>query len=202
METARRLGVRSAALFDELGSVSLKLRDQKAALAAYEQLLAAKPPADLASKVRTIRGWISAGYGDPPHLEGARADFAEAVRLAPAHANAHAGLGYLAALRRASSEAKGAAAQALWHGDQNYSVLHNVACIYAELSKVETAQDQQDKDMALDVLRRAVTLCRQRGDGNLEIVAIKADSSLQVLSDRPEFHDLIQESNRNAGTRP
>ena len=183
-------------------SVSLDSGDQTAALAVYEQCLATKPAADQASRVHTIRGWIDAGYGDPLRLAQVRMEFAEAIHLDRAHADAHAGLGYLATLRREPSEAKGTAAQALRHGDHNSAVLHNVACIYAELSKVEAAQDQQDKDMALELLRRAMALCRQRGDDNREIGAIKADSALMVLSDRPEFHDLVNGSNRNAGTGP
>jgi serine/threonine protein kinase/tetratricopeptide (TPR) repeat protein len=193
MLEAIRKGDRSAELFEELGSVWLALGNPNATMGAYGQCLATKPPAKLASKVHTMRGWLYVmGFGDPPHQERAHKDFAEAVRLDPTHADAHAGLGFLAALERAPSEAKGRAAQALWHADQNYAVLHNVACIYAELSKVETAQAQQDKDMSMDLLRLAVTLCRQGGNGNNEIAAIKGDATLNVLSDRQDYQDLIK----------
>jgi tetratricopeptide (TPR) repeat protein len=170
------------------------------ALQIDQQALANTPAVDLAVWVHTKRGWIHVGYGDPPHLSRAREDFAEAVRLKPAHADAHAGLGFLAALRRSASEAKGQAALALWQGADKYLLLHNVACIYAELSRVETDQARQDTDTAMDLLRRAVALCRRGGEGNREIDWIKGESSLKVLSNRQDFQDLIEGSSKNGGT--
>jgi len=202
LETARRLGNRSAELFDDLGSVAHELQDRAAELAAYEQALAAKPPADLAVKVHTKRGWIYAEYVDQPRRDQARADFAAAIRLDRAHADAHAGLGYLAALGRSSSEAKGEAALALWHRRHEYLLLHNVACIYAVLSQVETAEARQDADLAMDLLRSAVALCQEVGEGNREIGWIKGDPALKVLSNRQDFHDLIEGTNQNAGKGP
>ena len=200
LATAGRMGHRTALLFDDLGSVSERLGDRGTALAAYEQALAMTPAADLAVKVRTKRGWIHVESGDRPHLDRAREDFAEAVRLEPAHADAHAGLGFVAALRRSASEAKGEAALALWKGAHEYLLLHNVACIYAELSRVETDQSRQDTDTAMDLLRRAVALCRQGGEDDREIDLIKRDSSLKVLSNRQDFRDLIEGTNKNRGT--
>jgi tetratricopeptide (TPR) repeat protein len=202
LETALRMGCRMAELFDDLGSVAHKLGDRNTALAAYEQALAAKPPKDLAVKVHTKRGWIYAEFGDLPHRERSREDFAAAVRLEKSHADAHAGLGFLAALGRSSSEAKGEAALALWHGAGEYLLLHNVACIYAELSRVETDQAQQDQDIAMDLLGRAVALCRQGGEGHFEIDCVKGDPSLQVLSDRQDFRDLTKGTNDNSGNGP
>ena len=194
LDTALRAGVHTAELFDDLGSVAHLMRDSGTALAAYEQALATKPPVDLAVRVHTSSGWIFTGVGDPPHLDRAREDFAEAVRLDRTHADAHAGLGFLAALGRSSSEAKGEAALALWHGAHEYKLLHNVACIYAELSRVEAGQAQQDADTAMDLLRRAVALCRQGGEGNREIGWIKQEqeASFKVLSGRPDFQVLIE----------
>lgn len=199
LETAHRMGHRTAELFDDLGTVSHHLGNRSMELAAYEQALAARPSTALAVKVHTKRGWIYAEGGNLPNWERARADFAEAVRLDRAHADAHAGLGFVAALRRSSNEAKGEAALALWHGGHEYLLLHNVACIYAMLSRVETGQAQQDTDTAMDLLRRAVALCRQGGDGDVEIDWIKREASFKVLSDRPDFHDLIEGTTKNAG---
>ncbi len=195
LETAIRMGRRSAELFDDLGSVMQRLQERDAALAAYEQSLATKPPADLAVKVHTKRGWIYVLEVDPPRPDRAGRDFAEAVRLDPAHADAHAGLGYLAALRRSASEAKGEAALALWHGSHEYLLLHNVAGIYAELSRVEQGQAQQDADMAVGLLGCAAALSREVGEANLEIATIKADPALRVLSNRADFHALIEGTN-------
>jgi len=202
LETARRMGRRDAELFDDLGSVAHRLGDRSTALAAYEQSLAAQPPKELAAKVHTKRGWINADYDDLPHRDRAREEFAVAIRLDRSHADAHAGLGFLAALRRSSSEAKGEAALALWHGRDEYLLLHNVACIYAVLSQVENGQVRQDKDIAMDLLRRAVTLCQQAGEGNREIGCIKGDSALKVLSDRQDFRDLIDGTSTDAGKGP
>jgi tetratricopeptide (TPR) repeat protein len=193
LETARRMGRRDAELFDDLGSLAHRLGDRTRALAAYDQALAAQPSRELAVKVHTKRGWINADYGDLPHRERAREDFAAAIRLDRSHADAHAGLGFLAALGRSSSEAKGEAALALWHGAQEYLLLHNVACIYAELSRVETGQAQQDEDMAMDLLGQAVTLCHRAGDGSTETKNIRGDLSLHVLSSRDDFRKLVME---------
>jgi tetratricopeptide (TPR) repeat protein len=195
LERSLRMGRRTADLFDDLGSAAHKLRDRGTALAAYEQAVAAKPSKELAMKVLTKRGWIYAEVGDQPHRARARQDFAAAVRLDRAHADAHAGLGFLAALERSASEAKGEAALALWHGSGEYLLLHNVACIYAELSRVETDQAQQNGDIAMKLLGRAVALCRQGGDANFEIDCIKGDRSLSVLSGRQDFRELVEGTN-------
>ena len=202
LETARRMGLRSAELFDDLGSVAQRLGEWDAALGAYEQALATNPPAGIAVMVRTKRGWIYAQSLDPPQVDRAREDFAEAVRLDPAHADAHAGLGYLAALRGSSSEAKGEAAQALWHGADEYLLVHNVACIYATLSQDDKGQVKQDQDMAMDYLRRAVELCRESGEGDAEIGNINWDTSLKVLETHQGWRDLIEGAKKNARTGP
>jgi serine/threonine protein kinase/tetratricopeptide (TPR) repeat protein len=200
LERALRMGHRTAQVFDDLGSLAHKLGDRNTELGAYEQVLSAEPSNELAVKVHTKRGWINCEYGDLPHRERARADFAAAVRLDRSHADAHAGLGFLAALERSSGEAKGEAALALWHGANEYLLLHNVACIYAELSRVETGQGQaqQNGDIAMALLGRAVALCRQVGDGNFEIECIKGDRSLSVLSGRQDFRELIVGANGRA----
>jgi serine/threonine protein kinase/tetratricopeptide (TPR) repeat protein len=200
LERAFRMGYRAADLFDDLASVAHRLGEGATALAAYERGLAAKPSTELAVKILTKRGWIYAQIGDGPHRERARADFAAAVRLEKSHADAHAGLGFVAALRRLPSEAKGEAGLALWHGAGEYLLLHNVACIYAELSRVEADQAQQDQNIAMDLLGRAVTLWRQAGKSDPYIDWIRQEPSLRALHDRQDFRDLIAGTNQNAGT--
>jgi tetratricopeptide (TPR) repeat protein/tRNA A-37 threonylcarbamoyl transferase component Bud32 len=189
LKTARQLGHRSAELFDDLGSVAQRLGKWGEARAAYEEALKTAPR-DLAVKVRTKRGWIYAGLR--AEHASARADFAEAVRLDPTHADAHAGLGYLQALQKSPSEAQRAAAQALWHGSNNYPVLHNVACIYAELSRSDPGQAKQHQDMAVALLQRAVELCRRGGGGARENDNIRGDTSFDVLRGRPDFENLLR----------
>jgi tetratricopeptide (TPR) repeat protein len=189
LKTARQLGHRSAELFDDLGSVAQRLGEWQGACAVYEEALQSAPR-DLAVKVRTKRGWIYAQ--SPREHDKARADFAEAVRLDATHADAHAGLGYLHALQKEPSGAQRAAAQALWHGRDDYLVLHNVACIYAELSRTEKGQAAQHQDMAVALLERAVELCRRGGGGAREIDNIRGDTSFDVLRGRPDLEKLLK----------
>jgi tetratricopeptide (TPR) repeat protein len=192
LERARRLGYGSAELFDDLGSVAQRLGKWDEARAAYEQALRAAPPPGLAVRVRTKRGWIDAAFLAPPQYDRARDDFAEALRLDPAHADAHAGLGYVRARQNSPSEAQHEAAQALWHEGENYLILHNVACIYAVLSQVEPGQAKQHQGMAMDLLRRAVDLSRRAGEGPSEIEAIRGDPALDVLRGLPDYGQLLQ----------
>ncbi len=192
LETARRTGCRSAALLDDLGSVRQRLGEWGEALAAYEQCLQTAPP-DLAVKVRTKRGWIYALSPQARERDSAREDFAEAVRLDPSHADAHAGLGYVQALQDHAGEAQDEAAEALVHGADDYLILHNVACIYAELSQTDTVRAEQHQTMAMDLLQRAMQLWRRGGGGPSEIDAIRGDPSLRVLSGRPDFDKLLED---------
>jgi tetratricopeptide (TPR) repeat protein/tRNA A-37 threonylcarbamoyl transferase component Bud32 len=189
LETARRMGYRSPELFDDLGSVRQRLGQWDEALAAYEQSLPAAPP-DLAVKIRTKRGWIYTLSLKTRELDKARDDFAEALRLDPSHADAHAGLGYVLALQKSPGEAQVEAAEALFHEADDYLVLHNVACIYAELSQIEKGRAEQHQNMAMDLLRRAVQVWRRDGVGPSEIDAIWLDPSLKVLQSHPDFEKL------------
>jgi tetratricopeptide (TPR) repeat protein len=190
LETARRMGWRPAELFDDLGSVRQRLGEWDEAIAAYEQCLQTAPP-DLAVRVRTKRGWIFAFSLQPPDLDRARDDFAEARRLDSSHADAHAGLAYVLALQKSPGEAQVEAAEAAFHADEDYLVLHNVACVYAELSQIEKGRAEQHQNMAMDLLRRAVQVWRREGVGPSEIDAIRLDPSLQVLRGHPDYEKLL-----------
>jgi tetratricopeptide (TPR) repeat protein len=190
LETARKLGDASPELFDELGMVAQRLGEWQAAVAAYEEALRTAAP-DLAVKVRSKRGWIYAQSLVPPRHDKARADFAAALRLDPAHAEAHAGLGYLEAIQKSVGAAQREAAQALWYGAGNYLVLHNVACIYAELSQSDPGQATQYQDLAMRLLQDAVNLCQSGGGGSREIDDIRVDTLLHALSGRSDFRTLL-----------
>ncbi len=192
LEAARQRGYDSAELFDDLGSVAHLRNEPGAALAAYGEALKSAPP-DLAVKVHTKRGWIYAQSLEAPQCSQAREDFTAALALRPAHADAHAGLGYVRALERVPAEAQREAALALSYGGDDYLILHNVACVYAALSRTETGQAKAHQDAAMDLLRRAVALCRRAGDGPREVWNIRWDPALKVLSPRPDFQELVAE---------
>jgi serine/threonine protein kinase/Flp pilus assembly protein TadD len=194
LETAQRLGLRSAELFEELGSVAHLRNEPDRALAAYAKALEKATP-DLAAKVRTRRGWVyvlNLGQYDK-----ARDEFTAALRLDPGYADAHSGWGYILALQKSSHEAQHEAARALGHGADDYLILHNVACIYAVLAQVEKGQAKPHEDMALALLRRAREQWeeqrRRGGDGPSELEAIRSDPALKGLSQsrRAEFEKLL-----------
>ena len=84
--------------------------------------------------------------------------------------------------------------QALWDGGNDYMILHNVACIYAVLSRAEPAQARPHQDVALRLLRRAVDHCHHVGDGEKEVWNIQGDQLLvEALSSREEFKKLFAE---------
>ena len=96
-------------------------------------------------------------------------------------------------LCNAPDEATCAANQALFYEADNYAILHNVACIYAELSRVEKAREKQHQDQAMDLLRRAVELCRRGGEGDKELGNMKWEPSFKVLKDLDAWKDLVGE---------
>jgi hypothetical protein len=96
------------------------------------------------------------------------------------------------ALQKSPGPSQCEAAEALCHGEDDYVILHNVACVYAQLSQVEKGQARQHQDVALDVLRRAVASCRRAGDGDAELRNIQLDPALRVLDGLPKWQELLQ----------
>jgi serine/threonine protein kinase/Tfp pilus assembly protein PilF len=126
----------------------------------------------------------------------ARADFAAAVSVAPpppeaqttawnsAQAEAHTWLGFIAALQNKPAEARREVQLALLHGSGDYLALHNVACIYAVLSEKEANRRKEYEELALDLLRQAVTLWNG-GPGPDELELIKAEDAFpEALKER------------------
>ena len=115
------------------------------------------------------------------------------VRLDPTHAEAHAGLGYVQASRKAPAEARRQAGLALLHGAGDYLVLHNIACVYARLAQTDAARAAEYEDQTLDHLRRAVELWRRGGSGPDEVQLIQGESAFHAgLRARPEFKQLVR----------
>ena len=61
---------------------------------------------------------------------------------------------------------------ALLNGPGDYLVLHNLACIYAELSRTDRGQAEQHQDAAMALIGRAVEVWRRGGTGPNEIALI------------------------------
>jgi tetratricopeptide (TPR) repeat protein len=191
LETARKGGATTAELFDDLGSVDERLGEFPKALDAYEQALKLNGPPSFAAKVHTKLGWLQTQYPQPARLDRARDEFSAALQLEPASAEAHAGLGYVQVLQGAYYQCQHEAALALLSGAGDYLVLHNVACIYAELSRLDKGREKQHGDVAMELLRRADRRCRDGGEGTREIELMKAEPSFQGLNARPDWQALV-----------
>src|SRR5207245_5334656 len=76
-------------------------------------------------------------------LDEARADFAAIVKDHADHAEAHVGLAYVAACQNKQADAFREANLALLHGAGDFLILHNVACVYAELSEVDRSEERR-----------------------------------------------------------
>jgi tetratricopeptide (TPR) repeat protein len=193
MKEALKKGHSTADLFADLGSVADLLGKSDEAIAFYEEALKRRPAPALAVKLRTQRGWIYAQHPDGPDPVRANADFGKAVELDTTHGDAHAGLGYVAAKRGLTGPAHREAFLAEFHAGDNYAVLHNVACVYAELSLIEKGQEEKDRDAAMELLRRGDRLCRKGGEGNKAIDMMKGEESFKVLHDREDWKKLVGE---------
>jgi Flp pilus assembly protein TadD len=188
---ALRLGGRSAEALEDLGALLESLGEPTKALDAYTQALAATPLRDVEARLLSKRGWILAQSSERSQQDKAQEDFASLLRLEPHNADAHAGLGYLAARRKSATEAQRETVHALLTGYGDYLALHNLACIYAELSLADRGQEKQYQDTAIALLQRAVELWRRGGTGPNEIGLIRGELSFKELRKRKEIKKLI-----------
>jgi Flp pilus assembly protein TadD len=190
LQKADTLELRSAALFDDLGAVLEQLpRRKKEALGAYSRGLELEPKN---VKLLTKRGWLYVDPRLPPQYDEAEADFKEALGVEPKNAEAHAGLGYVRACRKARDEAHWEADLALLYGAGDYLTLHNIACIYGELSRSDDGRVSEHQDLALTVLQRATELWSRDRAGPNEIELIKDEVAFpKPLRERPEFQKLL-----------
>ena len=79
------------------------------------------------------------------------------------------------------------------YGGNDYLVLHNVACIYAEMSKADKAHEIEHQEMVVTTLRKAIDLWRQgRTNGPDELLLIRQESAFApALRATPEFKKLL-----------
>jgi len=177
----------SAAVSADYGSVLENLGKVADAVQAYSKGLEAAPK-DV--KLLVKRGWA---YDALRQADKAGDDFEAAAHIEPKNAEAHTGLGYIEARRKQHAEARREANLALLHGAGDYLILHNVACIYAALSRTDVVREAEYQDLAIDQLRQAVALRKRGGKGPDEIRLIEREPAFpRALRDRPEFLDLLK----------
>jgi tetratricopeptide (TPR) repeat protein len=195
LRKALKRGGPSAALFDDLGA-ALELQGRLAeAIDAYSQGLA-QPEQHAKEHVKLYvkRGWAYTKLED--QYKKALADFSQAIRLDPRDAEACSGVSYALACLKVPVPAQ-YSAHALRHGGDDYLILHNLACVFAELSRSADADANLWQDLALALLARAVELwkielARQGGATANERDLIRTDPALKPLHPRKEFQELIQ----------
>jgi tetratricopeptide (TPR) repeat protein len=183
---AVQMGGKQAGLFDDLGAVLEHAGRIDQAIIAYSRGIALDPNF---AKLRIKRGWA---WEQLNQHGKASADFAAASRVAPENAEAHTGLGYVQALRKLPREAQREADLSLLHGSDDYLVLHNVACIYAALSKTDNAQAAAYQDVSIALLRRALQLWKKSAAGPNELDLIKAEPAFEPIRGRNDFQELLR----------
>jgi tetratricopeptide (TPR) repeat protein len=177
---------RSSSLYADLGAL-LELQAHGAdAIVAYGRAIELAPDD---AHIRISRGWARNNLNQ---LDDARADFEEALRLSPRSGAALAGIGYIEARQKRYLQAHRHASLALLSSAEDYLVVHNVACIFAEMAVTQPDHQREHEDAALSMLQRAVDLWRQERTGPDEIQLIRQDSAFaSPLQQRPEFQRLI-----------
>jgi tetratricopeptide (TPR) repeat protein/tRNA A-37 threonylcarbamoyl transferase component Bud32 len=183
---AVQMGGKEAGLFDDLGAVLEHAGRLDQAIVAYTRGLALDPNF---AKLRIKRGWA---WEQLNQHGKASADFAAAARVAPENAEAHTGLGYVQALCKLHREAQREAELSLLHGGDDYLVLHNVACIYAALSKTDNAQAAAYQDVSIALLRQALKLWKKSAAGPNELDLIKAEPAFEAIRGRSDFQELLR----------
>lgn len=190
-------GGRSAALLFDWGTAREMLGEFPAALVVFSKGLELDAEhVDL----RIERGIV---YEQDGKHDLAMADFKEAVRVDPENAQAITRRGYASAKKRLAAEAEHDAVRALLAakagpnldvtGAGDYFVLHNVACIYAELSSEESDRKEAYQDLAMKLIRRALELWRLDDRSHHdELDSIRREPAFEPLRQREDFQQLFQ----------
>jgi tetratricopeptide (TPR) repeat protein len=192
-QTAIERGAPADEFYQDLRALpQLRGELQQAIEAATRQL--ASSPGD-----RTMRNQRAWAYVSLARYELAEADFREVIRQSPQDAEARSGLGYVLAAQGACVESEREAVRAMLHGGNNYLILHNVACIYAELSRTDKDRSRDDEDLCLALATRAMELFRQNPTGPDEIAFLRQEPAFPAsLRARAEFKALIGTSGKQA----
>jgi tetratricopeptide (TPR) repeat protein len=200
LETAERLGGKLANLYYDLAFAHYRWKQPNKAIgylfkawdAAAGEKLDAAALKDLQIKILNLRGWTYAQKLEKPDYEKASGDFAQVlnIQLDPRSAEAYSGLGYVYARQGQIKDAQSVAGLALAYGAGNYLVLHNVACIYAELSVSDRQYAELHAAVAIKYIRQELEL-NPKGVADVRKEA-EAGGSFYALRNREDFIDLVK----------
>jgi tetratricopeptide (TPR) repeat protein len=186
----------SADVFRDLGAALESLQQTTLAIEAYTGAIERAPER---AELYVSRGWARVAVGAVP---AARDDFDRAAKLRAEYAEALAGRAFCAAQSADAPAAERDAAAALAAGGGDYLVLHNVACVYAQLSADSSAprdQTRANEDLAISLIGRALRLWRAAPTGPDELRLIEAETAFpNHMKEREEFKALIE---RRDGTK-
>jgi tetratricopeptide (TPR) repeat protein len=195
LEKAVAAGGEGAALYEDLGTVLDQQAQYKNAVEFFSKALDL-PVESGRARLLNKRGWAYVNLSQHPQ---ARADLEPADRNARLlRAEAHTGLGYLDACAKVYAGAQEHATRALdWLRQplDHYVLRHNLACIYAEMSRWDVSRRAEYQDLALTFLGEAVELARNRGTLANEKQLIEQESAFPPsLRERPDFKKLLHEA--------
>jgi tetratricopeptide (TPR) repeat protein len=196
LKEAEDRGGKTAQLYFDLGAVHIyeKRTDKafeyfsKAWDASLQDKMDAAARKALQIKILNLRGWTFAQKKD---YEKASEDFGLVLKkFEEKNAEAFSGLGFVYAHQRAFAAAQSAAGVALAYGANKDVVLHNVACIYAELSVLDKDNAVLHFSMTMKYVRR----CLEINPMAIEEIRSEAESggSFYTLRDHPDFKKLLE----------
>ena len=196
-QAAIKGGVKSATLYDDLAANYLGRGQFKEAIAATSDGLECPTSEIMLARLHHTRGLA---YVELREFENAKQDFAaEAAvkgdgRLPQIHrADAHALLGYVAALELKASEAQRKAAESMAQLREydHYSPWINLACVYNALADKDPPSKESLQDIAMVMLSNAMHQAQRIDRVSEATRKIRGDSALESLQSRPDFLQII-----------
>ena len=178
----------SAETYADLGAVLHRQGEHRRAVIAFSRAITMDRSDP---QLLVNRGWSQEALN---HLNEALADFTAALAVAPACPEALAGLGFVEARLGDLPSAQRYASLALLHAKNDYLIMHNTACIYAQLAILDPANARVHEDAAISMLSQARDQWRTRvaGPSELELIALESAFG-PALRARPEFKALVSQ---------
>jgi tetratricopeptide (TPR) repeat protein/tRNA A-37 threonylcarbamoyl transferase component Bud32 len=186
IDSAIRLGEHSSRVYGDKGAILDLLGDLNGAISQYSLAILTDP---LNNQSQINRGWA---YQKAGNLKQSAEDFQSVARRNPESAEAHSGLAYVQACQGDEAGARDQASQAMIAGSDDYLILHNVACVYAQLSENQPARREEVQDVAIATLQKALQVYKLNPKGPDEYHLIEQEPAFTAsLRARPEFQLLL-----------